>query len=263
MLDDVDRLDQLKVLAGERDWFGLGSRIVITTRDEHLLITHGVDNIFKLKGMNHYEARQLFCLKAFKRGHPLDSYMELSNKFVNYTKGLPLALEVLGSFLFGRSIEEWKSALDRLKEVPNREIVDVLRISYDGLEEMEKKIFLDIACFFRGKEKDRVITILDSCGFNPVIGIRVLIDKSLITLSDNKLWMHDMLQELGRGLIYQESPEDPCKRSRLWHREDVKHVLVKNMVTIVFIIVSTSHSARLVTWLFFVFVFYFFLLICV
>ncbi|KAF3432455.1 hypothetical protein FNV43_RR27195 [Rhamnella rubrinervis] len=194
VLDDVDRLDQLKALAAEHDSFGLGSRIIITTRDEHLLITHGVDNIFKLKGLNH-------CA----------------------------ALEVLGSFLFGRSIEEWKSALDRLKEVPNREILDVLRISYDGLEEMEKKIFLDIACFFRGKEKDRVIPILDSCGFNPVIGIRVLIDKSLITLSDNKLWMHDMLQEMGRAIVYQESPEEPCKRSRLWHCEDVEHVLVKNM----------------------------------
>lgn len=239
VLDDVDRLEQLQHLAGDRDWFGSGSRIVITTRDEHLLITHGVDNIFKVKGMNQYEAHQLFCLKAFKSRQPLESYMELSKEFVNHAKGLPLALEVFGSFLFGRSIKEWKSALDRLKEVPNRELLDVLRISYDGLEEMEKKVFLDIACFFKGEDKDRVIKILDSCGFYSEIGIKVLVDKSLVTLLDNKLWMHDMIQEMGRDTIHQESPEEPGKRSRLWRYEDVSHVLMtKNVVSIMFKVFS-------------------------
>jgi Cdc6-like AAA superfamily ATPase len=37
ILDDVDQLKHLRALAGERDWFGPGSRIVITTRDERLL----------------------------------------------------------------------------------------------------------------------------------------------------------------------------------------------------------------------------------
>ncbi|XP_052479399.1 disease resistance protein RPV1-like [Gossypium raimondii] len=37
VLDDVDNLQHLKCLAGRRDWFGLGSRIIVTTRDEHLL----------------------------------------------------------------------------------------------------------------------------------------------------------------------------------------------------------------------------------
>jgi tetraacyldisaccharide-1-P 4'-kinase len=37
ILDDVDQLIQLETLSGERDWFGLGSRIIITTKDEHLL----------------------------------------------------------------------------------------------------------------------------------------------------------------------------------------------------------------------------------
>ncbi|GJV66001.1 Toll/interleukin-1 receptor domain-containing protein [Tanacetum coccineum] len=40
ILDDIDDLDQLKALAGSRDWFGDGSRIIITTRDEHLLREH-------------------------------------------------------------------------------------------------------------------------------------------------------------------------------------------------------------------------------
>ncbi|MED6110194.1 hypothetical protein PIB30_040681 [Stylosanthes scabra] len=35
VLDDVDSIEQLNSLAGGTDWFGLGSRIIITTRNEH------------------------------------------------------------------------------------------------------------------------------------------------------------------------------------------------------------------------------------
>lgn len=37
VLDDVDHIRQLHSLTRERSWFGLGSLIIITTRDEHLL----------------------------------------------------------------------------------------------------------------------------------------------------------------------------------------------------------------------------------
>ena len=36
ILDDVDKLEQLNALARSRDWFGSGSRIIITTRDANL-----------------------------------------------------------------------------------------------------------------------------------------------------------------------------------------------------------------------------------
>jgi hypothetical protein len=39
VIDDVDQLIQLKTIFGKHDWFGLGSRIIVTTRDEHLLST--------------------------------------------------------------------------------------------------------------------------------------------------------------------------------------------------------------------------------
>jgi hypothetical protein len=47
-------------------------------------------------------------------------------------------------------MDAWKSARDLLKENPNAEILDKLKISFDGLEDLEKKLFLDIACFFNG-----------------------------------------------------------------------------------------------------------------
>ena len=65
VLDDVDKLKQLKMLAGKHHWFVPGSRIIITTRDKHLLEACGVDEIYEFQGLNYKDALQLFCLKAF------------------------------------------------------------------------------------------------------------------------------------------------------------------------------------------------------
>ncbi|XP_030961369.1 TMV resistance protein N-like isoform X3 [Quercus lobata] len=230
VLDDVDQLDQLEELAGERIWFGRGSRVIITTRDQHLLIKHDVARaeIYEATKLNSDEALQLFSRKAFKKDHPLEGYVELSKKAISYAQGLPLALNVLGPFLKHRSPDAWKSALDRLKETPPKKVLDTLRISFDGLEETEKKIFLDIACFFKGEDKDRVINILQTPRYKPSIDIDVLVEKSLITIFNNYLWMHDLLQELGWQIVHSEFPEQPGSRSRLCLKDDVLHVLKNN-----------------------------------
>ncbi|XP_030964564.1 TMV resistance protein N-like [Quercus lobata] len=231
VLDDVNQLHQLEMLAGEHGWFGLGSWIIITTRDQHLLVQHGVHEVYKPNGLNHDDALKLFCLKAFKNEQPQEGYMQLSQDVVFYTKGLPLALKTLGSFLVGKTIDEWLSALENFKKIPKREIFDILKVSYDGLERMWQNIFLDIACYFKGERKDRVIEILENCGFDARIGISVLIDKSLLSIENKKLWMHDLLQEMGREIICRESPDEPGERSRLWLCKDLFHVLTNAMAT--------------------------------
>ncbi|KAL4599161.1 hypothetical protein ACB092_11G107700 [Castanea dentata] len=245
VLDDVNQLDQLEKLSGEYGWFGLGSWIIITTRDEHLLVQHGVHKIYKPDALNSDVALKLFCLKAFKKEQPEEGYMQLSQEFVCYANGLPLALVTLGSFLFGRTMDEWKSALESVKKKPKREIFDMLKVSYDGLEEMWKEIFLDIACFFRGKTKDRVVEILENCGLDARIGMSVLMQKSLITVENNKLCMHDLLQEMGKEIVRQESCREPGKRSRLWLLEDLFHVLTKNTYLDKLKCMDLSYSARL------------------
>nr|XP_048317942.1 disease resistance protein RPV1-like [Ziziphus jujuba var. spinosa] len=205
VIDDVDHFDQLKKLAGKLQWFGLGSRIILTTRDESLLISHGVTEIYNVELLGHNEALQLCTWNAFKGVCPYEDYVNLFEQVIEYANGLPLALEVLGSFLCGKSVNEWKSELDRLKKYPKKEIVDVLRISFDQLEDTDKNIFLDIACFFNGSDKDYVMKVLDSCGFYPEIGIRNLIDKSLLSIRDNKFWIHDLLQEMGWKIVRDKS----------------------------------------------------------
>ncbi|KAB1200558.1 TMV resistance protein N [Morella rubra] len=232
VLDDVDQLVQLEALAGERGWFGVGSRVIITTRDQHLLANHQVNLTYEVKELDHNEALQLFRWSAFNSNKSIDGYVDLIEHVIHYAGGLPLALTVLGSDLYGRSLHEWKNALDKYKRIPHANIQEVLRISYDGLDQNEKDIFLDIACFFKGEPKDYVTKILDNCGFFPDIGIRKLVDKCLITIDEfNKLQMHDLLLDMGREIVRQESPKDPGRRSRLWFHEDVRDVLEENMGT--------------------------------
>ena len=51
------------------------------------------------------------------------------------------------------------------------EIQSVLKISFDRLDDVEKEIFLDIVCFFKGKDKDFVSRILNGCYFYAERGI--------------------------------------------------------------------------------------------
>ncbi|XP_062018721.1 TMV resistance protein N-like isoform X1 [Rosa rugosa] len=228
ILDNVNHSSHLKYLAGNQEWFGSGSRVLITTRNEHLLIEHGVERRLKVEELNHDDSLQLFSWKAFKRVYPEEDFLDLSEYVIDYAKGLPLALEVLGSFLYGRDLSEWNSALTKLGRVCNLEIFDILKVSYDGLDDEEKKIFLDIACFFCGEDKDRVTEVLMSCDVSAIIGLKVLTERSLLTVSHGRLWMHDLLQEMGREIVRRESTDEPGKRSRLWLPEDIKHVLTKN-----------------------------------
>ncbi|KAL4625120.1 hypothetical protein ACB092_05G001200 [Castanea dentata] len=231
VLDDINQLDQLKKLVGKHNWFGSGSRVIITTRDKHLLRILEVDEIFEAEGLSDDEALHLLSLKAFKNGHPPKDYLELSKDVVQYTKGLPLAIEILGSFLFNRSINQWKSTLIRIKEYPECAILQALKISYDGLHETEKKIFLYIAFFFNHEEKNSVVEKLNYFGLYPDVGLEVLVDKSLIKIEDFKVWMHDLLQDMARKIIHEECPEEPGKRSILWLFEDINNVLTNNTGT--------------------------------
>ncbi|KAL5848583.1 hypothetical protein ACOSQ3_006627 [Xanthoceras sorbifolium] len=43
--------------------------------------------------------------------------------------------------------------------------------------------------------------------------------------------VHDLLQEMGKEIVRQESIKGPGKRSRLWHHEDIYHVLTKSTGT--------------------------------
>nr|XP_048330808.1 disease resistance protein RRS1B-like [Ziziphus jujuba var. spinosa] len=91
----------------------------------------------------------------------------------------------------------------------------------------DKSIFLDVACFFVGLDKDFVIQVLGSSNFCPIIGMGVLTDMSLIKIEFNKLRVHPLIQEVGKEIVRQESLE-AGKHSRLWSLDEVIHVFPEN-----------------------------------
>ncbi|KAL5843407.1 hypothetical protein ACOSQ4_009365 [Xanthoceras sorbifolium] len=225
VLDDVNNFRSLEFLVGGINRFGEGSRIIITTRDKQVLYNCGLNsrNIYEVKEFNYSESIKLLCNYAFNQNHPPEDLVVLSNDVVNYVKGNPLALKVLGSSLKGKGKQECGSALSKLQRIFNIEIFDVLRISYDGLDDEEKDVFLNIACFFKGEDKDYVAKILGDP--DRYFSLDVLVNKSLITVLHNKIQMHDLLQEMGWEIVRQESPHRLGNRSRLWKEDDVLHVL--------------------------------------
>ncbi|GKA34493.1 zinc finger, CCHC-type containing protein [Tanacetum coccineum] len=122
------------------------------------------------------------------------------------------------------------STLARLEDIPKTEIMDKLKISCDGLKPVEKDLFLDISCFFRGKTKDYAIEIHDACGFHPRIGITVLIQKALITISNGKFDMHDLVKQMGQYIIRGEHPNNPEKHSRVWLSEDIEDMCSRDVI---------------------------------
>ncbi|XVF24043.1 hypothetical protein REPUB_Repub13aG0092600 [Reevesia pubescens] len=228
VLDDVNDSDQIEHLGVKH--FGDGSKILVTSRDQQVL-KNGADKIHEAKKLNDDDSLQLFSRFAFKQPNPVSDFRDLSKKFVDYAGGLPLALKVLGGTLFQKPGEVWESALDKLKEYPDRSILKVLQISFDGLDEVEKNIFLDFAFFFKGENKDDVTKLLSCCYEGAQFGISNLVDKCLVDLLPcDRFSMHDLLQEMGRDVVRRES-KDAGKRSRLWSPKDVYQVFKNNTGT--------------------------------
>ncbi|KAK6786146.1 hypothetical protein RDI58_014671 [Solanum bulbocastanum] len=118
----------------------------------------------------------------------------------------------------------WRDVVDMIKRESSPDIVKNLKISFEGLPDKEKTIFLDIACFFRGRGKDKNIKILESYDLGAHIRLHGLIEKSLVFISKyDTIQMHDLVQDMGRYVVKMQ--KDSEKPSRLWNVEDFENVV--------------------------------------
>lgn len=77
VLDDVDDRLLLDVLVGQTLWFGSGSRVIVITKDLHLLRSHGIDRVYEVSFPSEDQALEMFCQSAFRRKSPNDGFLEL------------------------------------------------------------------------------------------------------------------------------------------------------------------------------------------
>ncbi|KFK28602.1 hypothetical protein AALP_AA7G019000 [Arabis alpina] len=231
VLDNVTEENQVKVLIGQQKLYQKGSRIIITTRDKKLLESNA-DAIYVVPRLSDKEAMELFCLEAFSDNlYPTDEFMDISKNFVYYAKGHPLALKLLGSGLCQKEKSYWMQKWERLRVMPDKEIQKALKMCYEALDDEQKSIFLDIACFFRSEKADFVSSILKSNRVNAAAVMRDLEDKCLVTVSYNRLEMHDLMHTMGKEIGYESAIRRAGKRTRLWNYKDIRHVLEQNTGT--------------------------------
>ncbi|KAL0659095.1 hypothetical protein Bca4012_079680 [Brassica carinata] len=229
VLDDVDDLRQLEAMSGKTQWFGHGSRIIITTRDTYYLKAHGIDNIYHVDFPCSSEALEIFCLYAFDQKSPKDGYKDLTKEIIGLAGNLPLGLRVLGSYLRPMSPEEWMQALPTLRTRLNGEIKTVLMLSYDSLCDTDKDLFLHLACLFVGESISYVEKCLAHLEANH--GLKVLEAKSLISKSqEERLVMHNLVEELGKEIVCKEHKQ-PESRRFLVDAQDIYDVFADNIGT--------------------------------
>ena len=242
VLDGIDDFEQLDVLIGTKG-FHPGSKIIITTKDGSLTEKSALFQTrfppthteHRLDGISADDSLRLLCWHAFRRYDPKAGYEVEARRVVKYCEGHPLALKVLGSSLINEDVAAWSDTCEMLeKNKLHDDIQKVLQISYDSLpSENFKELFKHIACFFVGKDKDETETILNGCGIRASYGMKRLIERCLLTIQPgNKLMMHQLLQEMGRDLVHQESPKKPWKRSRLWNHEESLNLFKEDKVII-------------------------------
>ncbi|XP_028778389.1 disease resistance-like protein DSC1 [Neltuma alba] len=228
VLDDVSNTKQLDELKSEAPPLGPGSKVIITSRDKHVLIVGRVDKIHEAKALSNNNSLELFKLKAFHKDGYESEYEQPVKRALAYAKGIPLALTVLGSFLHSRPADQWEDALSKLESMAHEDIQNVLKLSYDGLDDEVREIFLDIACFFKGRSGQYVEAMLKSFGFHASIGLGILVDRALISLSHNAVWMHDLIQSMAFEIVRKEC-NNPGGRSRLWNSDEIFDVLKHNL----------------------------------
>ncbi|CDY07882.1 BnaC03g47400D [Brassica napus] len=225
VLDNVCKPLDADAFLNGFDWFGPGSLIIITSRDKQVFVQCGVNQIYEVQGFNVDEAKKLFSSGIdWSKRSGLDTLEPYLRSVIQYSSGNPLALSFYGKELLPKNIEEIETELLSLKQIPPPLIMEAIKISYYTLNDSERTMFLDIACFFRGENVDYVMQLFEGCGFFPHVGISVLVDKCLVTILEGKMQMHDLIQVVAKEISNEETVQLE-RHCRLWDASIIQSLL--------------------------------------
>jgi Mn-dependent DtxR family transcriptional regulator len=253
VLDDMDHRSKFDCLIPSlTKLMSQGSRIIVTSRDRNVLnfITSqgstGKSNLYEVPVLNGVHAQQLFNWHAFYSEQASDRFRDLAKEVADACGGLPLALEVMGAYLFDKKDPKhevvWKEATRSLTVDPggiDQKLQNMFNISYEGLSSLaDKLMLLDISCFMINWHENVAMSFWESCisctcpsSKSPHSSLMRLIDKSLVKVSQKGyLQMHDVIRDMARDVVRRQSLQEVGERSHLCDFIEAKEVLENDKV---------------------------------
>ncbi|XP_058106850.1 putative disease resistance protein RGA3 [Magnolia sinica] len=251
------------------------SRILVTTRNEHVTKSLSSPLMYELQPLSENDCWSLFRHRAFSGGRSGDELVKLEalgRKIVKKCQGIPLLLDAIGSALRRkRDVQDWQSVLDEATgdSLGTDKIASVVLESFHDLPKHLQQCFAFCSIFPKDHliEKDKLIKLWMAHGFIPQTGrgdmerlgcsyFNDLVRRSLFQYietdeeGDPKYCMiHDMIHDLCKSImseclnIKEETPRSQLAKARhaSWIcNEDVKSIpsfiyIAKNLRTLILI----------------------------
>ena len=224
VLDDVwsENYADWEALSNPFTYGAQGSRVIVTTRGEHVAVAMRSAITHRLKLLPEEDCWSLFAKHAFREGD-LEAYPKLQvigREMVKKCHGLPLAAKAVGSLLWSKvDINEWNKILkSELWDLQNDMVIPALRLSYQYLPSHLKRCFA-YCCIFPQDyefEKEELILLWMAEGFLQQSKEKTLeqvgddyfctlVARSLLQPKDAYQFsfvMHDLVNDLAKTCIW-------------------------------------------------------------
>ncbi|GAB4841558.1 hypothetical protein Ancab_022272 [Ancistrocladus abbreviatus] len=176
VLDDVwsERIEDWELLCCPFNTGALGSRIIVTTRNEGVAdIMGGFPKVrlHKLSKEDGWSLLSRYALQSDSRTGADSQLVKIGQEIVEKCDGLPLAIKILGSLLLSKlERKHWEKVRDRnIWDLPggNNDILPALSLSYCFLPPRLKRCFAYCAMFPKGYrfEKEKLVRLWMAEGF--------------------------------------------------------------------------------------------------
>ncbi|KAF7119592.1 hypothetical protein RHSIM_Rhsim13G0171300 [Rhododendron simsii] len=220
LLDDVWNMVDLDALGLPNANQNNGCKVVLTTRKLEVCRQMGTDIEIKVEVLPEEEAREMFYSNVGDVVR-LPTIKQLAESIVTECDGLPLALKVVSGVLRKQeNVNVWENFLRELKSLAtsfiedlNENVFNILKVSYDQLQDTQKKQCLlfcglypedseieksELIGYWRAEGiLSRGLTLHEAHVKGHVI-LQALIDSSLLEEcdEDDRVKMHDVVRDL-------------------------------------------------------------------